>query len=116
MQDAADFHDIGFRDAVDKEVPWLANSIRGPAGRFAAEKEMIGTAIRGDLRLLTAASEIGIHSNLLDRGRNELRVSLQGSRAEILFRPGQDVGNVTSRLWSEDDFHVLIGRSAPLLS
>ena len=116
MQDAANFHDIEFCDAVDKEVPWLANPCPDPAGGFAAEKEMVGSAILGDFRPLNAASELGILRNLLDRCRYEFRVTPQGLRTEILFGSRQDVGDVTSRLRSEDDFHVLTGRSAQLLS
>jgi len=114
VQDAGDFHDVRFGNAIDKEVPWLSNPIAGPARRLAAEREMIDAAILCDFRPLSAAGAIGILRDFVDRRRNEICVAVQGLRTKTLFRPGQNVGNVPSRLRSEDDFHGLTGRSGQL--
>src|SRR5712692_9079538 len=107
MQDASDLHAVGFSYAVEKQMPRSANPIPGPAGGLAAEIEMIGSAMLGDLRPLTAAGAFRILRDLLDRRRNEFCVTLQGLWAKTLFRPGKDARNVASRLRSDDDFHFL---------
>src|SRR2546425_13103323 len=116
MQDAADLHDVGFSDAVEKQMPRFANPIPGPASGLAAKIEMIGSAMLGDFRPLTAAGTFRILRDLLKRCRNEFCVTLQGSRAKILFRPGKDIRDVTSRLRGDDDFHFLTRGSGQLLS
>ena len=116
MQDAADLHDVGFSDAVQKQMPRLANPGPGPASARAAKIEMIGSAMLGDFWPLTAASSFGILRDLLNRGRNEFCVTLQGLRAKILFRPDKDARDVTSRLRGDDDVHSLTRGSGQLLS
>jgi hypothetical protein len=112
MQDSSDLQGVGSGDAVEKEMPRLANSIPGPSRGLAAEIEMIRSAICGDFRALTAAGAFGIIRDLLNRCRNKLCVSLQRLRAKIFFRPGKDARDVASRLRSDDDFHFLKRRSS----
>ena len=116
MQDAADLHNVGFGDAVEKEMPRFANPIPGPSCGLAAEIEMIGSAMLGDFWPLTAASTFGILRDLRNCCRDECCVTLQDLRAKILFRPGKDARDVTSRHRSDDDFHFLTRRTAQLLS
>src|SRR5262245_53074925 len=116
MQNAADFHDVGFRHAVDKEMPRLANPIPRPASGLTADIEMMLPPMLGEFCPLTAASAFRILGDFLNRCRNEFCVTLQGLRAKVLFRPGKDARNVTSRPWSDDDFHFLTRRPAQLLS
>jgi hypothetical protein len=112
VQDSSDLQGVGFGDAVEKEMPRMANSIPGPSRGLAAEIEMIRSAICGDFRALTAAGAFGIIRDLLNRCRNKLCVSLQRLRAKIFFRPGKDARDVASRLRSDDDFHFLTRRSS----
>src|SRR5262249_27542462 len=83
MQDASNFHDVGFGDAVEKEMPRESNPSPRPSCGLAAEIEMIGSAMLADFGPLTAASNLGILRDWLNRGRNEFGVTLQGLRAEF---------------------------------
>jgi hypothetical protein len=77
MQDSSDLQGVGSGDAVEKEMPRLANPISGQSRGLATEIEMIGSAIRGDFWPVIAASTFGILRDLLNRRRNKFGVTLQ---------------------------------------
>jgi hypothetical protein len=96
VQNAADFHDVGFGHAVNQKMPRLANSIAGSPSFLAAPIRMIGSAMLGDFWPLNAACKFWICRNFLDRRCDELSVTLQGLWANVLFRPVKDTRNVAS--------------------
>jgi hypothetical protein len=116
VQNATDFHTVGVRHSVKQEMTWTANSLSTRAGFRAAEEKMVGTAKRGDVWPGNAAGKFWICGDLLDRIRNELRVTLHGSGAKVLVRPGQDARDIAACLRSNDDFHAVTCRSAQPLS
>jgi hypothetical protein len=68
MQHAPDFHDARVGCAVKQEVPGLANSVSWRSSSFTAMKEMIRSAILGDVRPLNAAGTVRIGRKILKRG------------------------------------------------
>src|SRR5262245_26549820 len=81
---------------------------RHGGGRPADAREVIGSAIVGDFRPLTATGKFWILCDLLNGRGNELAISPQGLWARTFFRPGKNARDVAARLRGDDDFHRLI--------
>ena len=77
MQDAADFHDIGFGPPVEKKVTRIADPAPALARFLAAVKKVIGSAVLGDFRSRDTARKFGIGRYFLDRCLDELGVTVQ---------------------------------------
>src|SRR5688572_29529625 len=90
VQNPADLHDAGFGHAVQQEMTWTAYPVAGSTRGFAAEEEMIGSAMAGDFGPLTAAGKFRIGCDFPEGGCQEFCVTPQSLWPKILCRPGKD--------------------------